>query len=214
MNTQAIFSQLRGRIGIAPQVACTGKLAGLRTHAGKCRANADLPTAPTLTALLQRRPAADARLRHGAALRAIALAAAFAGTVATPIVAGVAAPTTGRIGFYGGILDLDSVNSSTPLVVRPSQVLLAEDGSVALVDLRWSDWGTSVARATGVWSASDCTPSCADGKLTKRPAQLTLSNPGLVLGHMVYRCYQVDPPNPQRDPADHGCLRRDGTYQL
>ncbi len=121
-------------------------------------------------------------------------------------------PGTGRIAFYGDIGSI--INNQNPLLVRPSTLLLAEDGSVALIHLRWSGWGTSVARATGVWSASNCTPSCANGKRTTSPARLTLSSPGLGGGHRVYRCFQIYPPHPQRDIDDHGCIQRQGTYAV
>lgn len=140
---------------------------------------------------------------------ALLLVTAFGSAVVTPALAAGASPATRPISFYSEILD--SISSNAPLDVRPSMLLLAEDGSVALVHLKWSGWGTSVARATGVWSASDCTPDCADGKLTTHPAQLTLSSPGLVFGHRVYRCFQVTPANPQRDPEDAGCIQQQGT---
>jgi len=135
--------------------------------------------------------------------------------VATPAVARSASLGTGRISFYGDIGNLiNSPYRKNPLLVRPSTLLLTEDGSVALVDLRWSGWGTSVAHATGIWSASNCTPSCATGKVTKRPARLTLSSPGLVLGHMVYRCFRIDPPHPQRDIEDNACIRHQGSFYV
>lgn len=135
--------------------------------------------------------------------------AACCAMVETPALAGGASSGTGRIGFYGDIGNM--IGSRNPLLVRPSQLLLVEDGSVALVHLRWSGWGTKVARAGGMWSASDCTPSCASGKLTTSPARLTLSSPGMVDGRLVYRCFRIDPPHPSRDIEDHACLRPQGS---
>ena len=130
----------------------------------------------------------------------------------TPAAAAGAGSDAGPISFYGDIGN--PVGSQNPLLVRPTTLLLAEDGSVALVHLRWSGWGTTVARATGVWSASSCDPSCAVGKRTTGPVSLTLSSPGLVDGHRVYRCFQVSPPHPQRDIADHGCIApQGGSYE-
>ena len=135
--------------------------------------------------------------------------AAFGGMVAIPALAGSVPPGASHISFYGDIGNM--INSQNPLLVRPSTLLLTEDGSVALTHLRWSGWGNSIARATGVWTASDCTPSCATGKLTTSSARLTLSSPGAVTGHQVYRCFQVSPPHPQRDIADQGCIARQGS---
>ena len=117
---------------------------------------------------------------------------------------------TGPIGFYGDLGN--AVGSQGAPVVRPPMLLLAEDGSVALVRLRWKGWGSPVAQASGVWSASSCSPSCATGKRTELPATLTLSSPGMVNGHLVYRCFRVEPSHKARDMADRGCLQQDGTY--
>ena len=135
--------------------------------------------------------------------------AACGGMVKSPALAGSGSSGAGPISFYGDIGNI--INSQNPLLVRPSVLPLAEDGSVALVHLRWSGWGTNVARASGVWSASSCAPSCATGKLTTSPARLTLSSPGIVGGRRVYRCFQISPPHKQRDIEDHACIRRQGT---
>jgi len=136
--------------------------------------------------------------------------AASGAMVATPALAAGAGSGAGQISFYGDIGNV--IGSQNPLLVRPSTLLLAEDGSVALVHLRWSGWGTSVASATGLWSASSCTPSCADGKRKTSPVRLTLSSPGRVLGHTVYRCLKWTRSHPKRDAWNaHECIRRQGT---
>lgn len=137
------------------------------------------------------------------------MAAVAGGVLVMPVGAAPSHPSSGPISFYS---DFGNFANKDSLVVRPAMLLLAEDGSVALINLKWSGWGTSVAHATGIWNASDCTPDCADGKVTKIPARMTLSSPGLVLGHRVYRCFQIYRPNPQRDILDHGCMHRQGKF--
>jgi hypothetical protein len=122
-------------------------------------------------------------------------------------------PGSGPLSFYGDIGNSIS-HQNVPLLSRPSSLMLTEDGSVELVHLHWSDWGKGIARATGAWSASDCTPSCAAGKVTTSPARLTLWSPGLVGGHWVYRCFQIDPQHPKRDSLDRACIRGDGYDSL
>jgi len=144
---------------------------------------------------------------------------ALAATVACGMLAGSAgavvnqsAHASGRIAFYADVGNpINSPYSKNPLEVRPARLLLAEDGSVALLHLRWRNWGSSVARSTGALSASNCTPNCATGKRTTSPARLTLSRPGHVLGHRVYRCFQVTVPS-HRQSDQHDCLRRTGTF--
>lgn len=138
----------------------------------------------------------------------LVLVTLYFGLFTAPAAAGGASSSARQISFYGDIGNI--INSRNPLLVRPSTLLLAEDGSVALVHLRWSGWGTSVARATGVWNASNCTPSCATGKLTTSPARLMLSSLTLVGSHWVYRCFRISPPHPRLDIEDHGCIRRQG----
>lgn len=139
------------------------------------------------------------------------LAAVASGTVfAAHARAACTRPALDPIAFYGDMGNaINSPYRKNPLLVRFATLLLSEDGSVALVDLRWSGWGNRTTHATGLWSASSCTPSCATGKLTTRPARVTLSSPGRILGHRVYQCIRWTPSNPGRDawPA-HECIRR------
>ena len=128
--------------------------------------------------------------------------AASAGAFASP-------PNAGSISFFG---DFGNMANKSSLVVRPAALYLTEDGSVALIHLQWSGWGTSVAHATGIWSASNGMPSQATGKQITTPARLTLSSPSLILGRRVYRCFQIDPPHPSRDIYDHACMQRDGAF--
>jgi hypothetical protein len=86
---------------------------------------------------------------------------------------GAAASASGQIGFYGDLAN--SINDpveKNPPVVRPLRVFLTEDGSNVPINRRWSGWGTSVARATGVDSASTGVPNMATAPRIKRPAQL------------------------------------------
>jgi hypothetical protein len=74
-------------------------------------------------------------------------------------------------------------------VIRPSLILLFADGSWDIDHLHWHGWGSSVAHATGISSASNGIPNQAQGKRILTPAQITLSNPGRFHGREVYRCF-------------------------
>ena len=146
------------------------------------------------------------------ALRLFLLAAAL---VATPawLSAGPADASGARasmqVVFYADVAGL--VPGTPPLLkavpsVRPSLVLMFQDGSWFIKKLHWSSWGGAVARATGVSSASNCQPNCAQGKRTNDPVQFVLSRPRHLFGHTVYACYQLtDPKAPQTD--QHDCLK-------
>ena len=96
-------------------------------------------------------------------------------------------------------------------VIRPSLIYMFADGSWDIDHLRWSGWGSSVAHATGISSASNGIPDLAHGKRTKTPARITLSNPGRFQGHEVYRCFTLTVPSyPASD--QHLCLTGQGGY--
>lgn len=119
----------------------------------------------------------------------------------------------GRVFFYGDIGSaVNSPYQRNPLLVRPRTIYLTEDGSVALTDLRWSDWGSSVARAVGLWSASNCTPNCASGKRTTMTAHFTLSSPARLFGHRVYRCFSLHVSNQPRADVRECLEPQDGLY--
>jgi hypothetical protein len=93
---------------------------------------------------------------------------------------------------------------------RPSVISLTEDGSTVLERLQWTGWGSSVAHATGISSASNGIPNMAQGKRIKKPAQVTLSSPGRFEGREVYRCFALTiPPAVSSQP---GCLTERGGY--
>ncbi|MDE2293983.1 MAG: hypothetical protein KGL36_00845 [Gammaproteobacteria bacterium] len=139
------------------------------------------------------------------------LIATAAGAFARPATGRDRQARVDRIGFFGGLGDIVSRRSSP--VDRPVTLFLTEDGSVALLHLRWTGWGTELARATGRWSASDCTPSCASGRRTTGAARLTLSSPGSVFGHRVYRCFQIAL-TAQTWNRTRTCLRREGNFYV
>ncbi len=89
--------------------------------------------------------------------------------------------------------------------LKPSSWLMFADGSWALEKLKWTGWGTKVAHATGISSASNGIPDQAQGKRIKEKAYVTLWNPGQVLGHRVYRCFALSLPKQANNTTD--CLR-------
>ncbi|MFJ9907248.1 hypothetical protein ACIRVK_30900 [Streptomyces sp. NPDC101152] len=62
--------------------------------------------------------------------------------------------------------------------VRPTDFVLAcGDGNSRLASLRWSQWGTTSARAEGVNWVNDCKPYCAAGHFHKYPVIVRLDHP-------------------------------------
>lgn len=118
---------------------------------------------------------------------------------------------TGTLYFLPGFLN--AVNAGSERAVEPPSLALFADGSWVLEGLKWTGWGTPVARATGISSASNGNPSQAGGMRIKTPAKATLSNPGPFFGHRIYRCIQVF----VQPPANFGgkrCLKRTGSLYV
>jgi hypothetical protein len=117
-------------------------------------------------------------------------------------------PASGQVVFYPDVANLvpgTSYNKQVPSV-RPSLVLMFQDGSWVIKKLRWSSWGGPVARASGISSASNCKPNCAQGKRTNDAVQFVLSQRRHLFGRTVYACYQLtDPKAPPIDQRD--CLK-------
>ena len=139
---------------------------------------------------------------------------AIAASIVLGLAAGVAEANRGEVDLaaapiymyanIGNSIPGTTFAPNTPLV-RPSTLLVFEDGSWAIVKLRWTGWGASVARATGISSSSTCKPDCASGPRINRPAQLVVSHPERLFGRRVYGCFQLTVPSyPKSD--QHDCI--------
>lgn len=68
------------------------------------------------------------------------------------------------------------VGNCTKSQVAPSSIILAcADDNTVLTKLHWTSFGGATARASGSYTANDCTPNCAAGKFHSNPITLTLS---------------------------------------
>lgn len=105
------------------------------------------------------------------------------------------------------------LDRSNPWTVRPELIYLYADGGWNLEKLQWTGWGTNVAHATGLSSASNGIPNMAEGKRIIKPAQVTLSKPGQVRGHRVYRCFRLTIPSSPKSNQSL-CLQKSGGYTL
>lgn len=91
--------------------------------------------------------------------------------------------------------------------VRPAAVVIAcGDGNFGLRKLRWSGWGTTMARATGVAYANDCKPYCAAGHFQSYAAVLVASGRQRCHGKVAYARLTISfpgrSPYPKAKPAD------------
>jgi hypothetical protein len=97
--------------------------------------------------------------------------------------------------------------------VRPAKVTIAcADANFYVDRLRWSNWGTKSATATGTAHVKDCTPNCAAGRFHTYPATLTVSQPTrcngrAVFTHVAWRFTRARPSGqPRTGFVRFGCL--------
>jgi len=61
---------------------------------------------------------------------------------------------------------------------KPKRITIAcGDAGIYLGKLKWSNWGSSSASATGTYNQNTCTPDCAAGHIKSFPVKVTLSKP-------------------------------------
>lgn len=113
----------------------------------------------------------------------------IAGPVSSAAPAPAAHTAADPIHFYKNLALLRGLR------VKPSQIVFNADGSNTVTGLRWRTWGSSVTRAFGTNHVNNCIPNCAQGHVSRVRVQVSLSRPGFVHGHHVYRCYRVKPAN-------------------
>ncbi len=137
------------------------------------------------------------RVRYGIVLGAAVAAVAVLGH-ATVVRAG----SPRSVYFFSN--NAQPINSHNRLVMRPKGFVLFLDGQWVLQNLRWTGWGSAVARATGVSNSSTANPDAARGRRIKTWAEMTLSHPVRWHGHEVYGCFNILVPPPASDLS--GCV--------
>ena len=117
-------------------------------------------------------------------------------TLSMPVVA--IAPTAGGRGFWlagRGASAADPEQVSEPgcapngsqRVVRPASFVLAcADANSRVDNAVWSVWAADHASGTGTMTQNDCVPDCADGHFHSQTADLTLDQPVLFHGYLVF----------------------------
>jgi hypothetical protein len=81
-------------------------------------------------------------------------------------------------------------------VAPKTWTLACADGNYWLTGLRWKDWGSEKATATGVAHANDCTPNCAAGHFHTHAAVVTLTRLHSCSGKREYANLVVSYPAP------------------
>lgn len=135
----------------------------------------------------------------------VALAAAFAAAGALAHATFARAGSPRPVYFFSD--NSQPIGPHNRLVMRPSGFILFLDGQWVLQDLHWSDWGSAVARATGVSNSSTGVPDAARGRRIRTWADMTLSSPIRWHGHEVYSCFKILVPPPASDLG--GCVLPD-----
>ena len=87
---------------------------------------------------------------------------------------------------------LPKVSDCGEVSAKPTGLVLScADANIALETLKWSSWGKSTAKATGIFSENDCSPTCAAGTFNRYKANVTLSAPRTINGTKVFTKVRV-----------------------
>jgi hypothetical protein len=70
--------------------------------------------------------------------------------------------------------------------VKPHRIILAGDGTLALLAIKYESYGGPVAKGTSTAYTRGCTPFCADGEVLRPKATLRLSDLIKCEGKMIY----------------------------
>jgi archaellum component FlaF (FlaF/FlaG flagellin family) len=71
---------------------------------------------------------------------------------------------------------------------------LSGDGTLYVVRITWTRWGTAAAIGKGTAKANDCTPDCAEGTFRAHLATITVSDPRAWRGNLAYTSVSVSVP--------------------
>jgi hypothetical protein len=69
---------------------------------------------------------------------------------------------------------------------KPKALQVAGEGSFVVEQMRWSFWGSRVARGRGIGAQDDCEPDCATGTFHRAAARVKLWRPRRKCGHEVW----------------------------
>lgn len=72
---------------------------------------------------------------------------------------------------------------------KPREVILG--AGTPIKDVRWLSYGESTARAEGLVSVNDCSPTCAAGHVTWEPISFSVSYVGPCKGRRSYRLISI-----------------------
>jgi len=87
---------------------------------------------------------------------------------------------------------LPKVSNCGEISAKPTGLVLScADANTALEMLKWSAWGKSTAKATGIFADNDCSPTCVEGTFNRYKANVTLSAPKTINGTKVFTKVRV-----------------------
>lgn len=69
----------------------------------------------------------------------------------------------------------------TPTFAPKTITQFCADAGAGIVNIKWSSWGSTSAKGTGVYYINGCDPDCASGKVSKTSVNVLLS--GLTTTH-------------------------------
>jgi hypothetical protein len=111
-------------------------------------------------------------------------------TLAGALVIGAAGPGGATSRHATSLVD---ATCFAPGVAKPNSITLAcADGNAVLEHLHWTDWGSSIAKASGIMDQNTCTPDCAQGVFKTYPVKVALTRTVSADGHPYFVLVEID----------------------
>jgi len=121
-------------------------------------------------------------------------------TAASPTTPATSAPTT----TPPALPVVETCANGSPGGIKPTTLYYGcATGNDSLTEIAWTSWGTTSALGTATYNVNQCDPDCAAGNDTSVGATITLTNPVLADGVLVFQNLSISPAN---GPAFSGLL--------
>jgi hypothetical protein len=114
--------------------------------------------------------------------------------------------------FRSNVVLVSPIAADAGLGRRPEALAPYPNNEWFLYHLHWQSWTATEASATGRSWLNTCDPNCLALNWSKRPATVTLSEPGLFDGHLVFKSIRIVAANSPDKSKALRLTRSDGNW--
>ena len=109
--------------------------------------------------------------------------------------------TTSQASGYPTVSSAVYATNCGTLSQKPTSLTIyCADAGVSVIKIVWKSWGKNGATGTGVYSANNCTPTCAGGTFINAPVTIKLAPPTAIKGKLVMMILSIKTSNGKKLP--------------